>query len=288
MRSHIATCDRCQRNKASNRPPLGELLPLQIPTGKWQSISVDFITDLPETVDTKFTAIAVFVDRLTKMVHLAPTRKELDAVGFAQLFMDNVVRFHGMPLEIVSDRDVLFTSPFWQALCRAHSVTQAMGIAFHPQTDGQTERVNRVLEDVLRNYVNPMQDDWDRLLPCVEFAINNSKHSVLGLSPFKLNYGIDPRSPSSVMLFSEPVEIGSTPDDSASQNAVRQVYRRLQKDEAMVPAAHKFTVDMQQCMQHVRFCIEAAQSRAKALRTRRELLRFPSKSGILCCSKLTT
>ena len=91
---------------------------------------MDFITELPETVDTKFTAIAVFVDRLTKMVHLAPTRTDLDAAGFAQLFMQNVVRLHGMPVEIVSDRDRMFTSPFWQALCRTHGVGQAMSTAF--------------------------------------------------------------------------------------------------------------------------------------------------------------
>ena len=159
-----------------------------------------------------------------------------------------------MPAEIVSDRDKLFTSNFWRALCTTWGIRQAMSTAYHPQTDGQTERVNRVLEDTLRHYVNTSQDDWDVYLPCAEFAINNAKHEALGQSPFKLTYGIDPRSPATAGLLK-----------ASDSHIVMAMYQRIAPTEDLIPAAHKFTANMQRCMKHVKWCLESAQQRAKAL-----------------------
>ena len=270
VQEYIRSCDQCQRNKSGNALPLGGLTPLQLPQGKWSSVSVDFITDLPETASTKYTSICVFVDRLTKMVHLAPTVKDLTAEGFAQLFVENVVRLHGMPAEIVSDRDKLFTSPFWTALSALFGTQRSMSTAFHPQSDGQTERVNRVLEDTLRHFVGPTQDDWDKLLPCAEFALNNAKHEATGMTPFKLNYGIDPRSPALAGILTEDTPRGSS---------ARAAYSRISPDAELVPAAHKFTSDMQKCMQHVQLCLKAAQQRAKAIADKRRTTEVPFAVG---------
>ena len=154
VRRFVASCDSCQRVKPLNRAPVGLLQPLPIPGDTWDSISMDLIVSLPQTA-AGFTAIAVFVDRLSKMVHLAPCRDDTTAEQFADMFIHHVFRSHGLPAQIVSDRDARFTSKFWRALMERLGVSQAMSSAFHPQTDGNTERVNRVLEDMLRHFVDP-------------------------------------------------------------------------------------------------------------------------------------
>ena len=108
------------------------------------------------------------------MVHLGACTDETGAEELADIFLDNVFKLHGLPRELVSDRDPRFTSKLWQSLLNRLGVTKAMSSAFHPQTDGNTERVNRVLEDMLRHFIDPAQSNWEQLLPCVEFAINNS------------------------------------------------------------------------------------------------------------------
>lgn len=130
------------------------------------------ITKLRSDGSGAYDSILVFVDRFTKAIHLAPCRKTLTALDTAMLLFQNVYRLHGIPLEIVSDRDPRFTSHFWKELQRLLGTKLAMSTAFHPRTDGQTERANRVIEEVLRHYVANCQDDWDDLLAGVELAIN--------------------------------------------------------------------------------------------------------------------
>ena len=149
---------------------------------------MDFITQLPET-RKGHDAILVFVDRLSKMVHFAPTRTDVSAKGVAQLFFEHVFRLHGLPKDIVSDMDAWLTSRFWKALMSLLGTRLSMSSAFHPESDGQTERVNRTLEQMLRMFVSPAQDDWDVLLPAVEFACNSAVHDSTGETPFVLNYG---------------------------------------------------------------------------------------------------
>mmetsp|Transcript_8978 Transcript_8978/g.24184 ORF Transcript_8978/g.24184 Transcript_8978/m.24184 type:complete len:155 (+) Transcript_8978:838-1302(+) len=123
-------------------------------------------------------AILVVVDRLTKMTHCIPTNTTVSALGVANLLKDNVWKLHGYPANFVTDRDSRFTSIFWKELQEQCGIKSHMSTAYHPQTDGQTERMNRTLEDMLRHYVSPKQDDWDTHLAAAEFAINASRPAV--------------------------------------------------------------------------------------------------------------
>ena len=195
---YVGLCSTCQRDKASNQKPGGLLQPLPIPGRRWEEVSMDFITQLPKTRHGH-TAIVVFVDRLSKMAHFVPTTTTVGAQQCAELFAQHVWRLHGIPKAVVSDRDSRFTSHFWSALCELLDIQQNISTAFHPQTDGQTERVNRVLEDYLRHYVSPKQDDWDQHLWAAEFAYNNAWHESVRNTPFVLNYGEHPLTPASCL-----------------------------------------------------------------------------------------
>ena len=147
---------------------------------------MDFITDLPPAGrrGTAYDAILVVVDRLSKMARYIPTRKSLDAAGLAELFYKRIWRDYGVPTSIVSDRGTQFTSNFWSAFCFQLGIRRRLSTAFHPQTDGQTERQNQTLEQYLRSYVNYQQDDWVDWLGSAEFAYNNSVHATTGHTPF--------------------------------------------------------------------------------------------------------
>jgi hypothetical protein len=173
---------------------MGLLQPLPVPDKKWSQVSMDLITQLPKS-RSGFDAIFVVVDKLTKMVHFIPTTTNVNAPQLAHTFFKEVVRLHGLPSSIVSDRDARFTSKFWRALWQQFGTKLAMSTSFHPQTDGQTERANRSLEDMIRAYVNNRQNDWDIHLPALELATNNSKQVSTGYSPFYLNYGFHPQLP---------------------------------------------------------------------------------------------
>jgi hypothetical protein len=129
------------------------------------------------------TGVLVFVDRLSKMVHLAAVPESVDGGACAKLFMDHVFRLHGLPDSLVSDRDPRFTAAFWSALFRLLGTQLNMATKDHPETDGQTERANRVVEDILRSFCASSPSTWSASLPMVEFAINNSVHASTGLTP---------------------------------------------------------------------------------------------------------
>lgn len=198
VQTYVSTCASCQRNKAVSHKPAGLLQPLPIPDSPWESVSMDFIVQLPKTT-RGFDAIVVFVDRLTKMVHIAPTHTSVTAEGTAELFLDHVFKLHGMPSNIVTDRGSVFMGHFWSELMRLIGTRHSPSTAYHPQSDGQTERVNRVLEDMLRHYVGSLRHgDWDRCLSAAEFAINQAYHESIGTTPFFLNSGRNPRLPISI------------------------------------------------------------------------------------------
>ncbi|KAE9335467.1 hypothetical protein PR003_g12997 [Phytophthora rubi] len=162
------------------------LMSLPVLADCWRSESMDFIFELP--ADARgHTGILVFVCRLSKMVRLAAVRKSVTAPQAARLFVDNVFRHHGLPETFVSDRDPRFVSHVQQHLCRLLGTRLDMSTADHAQTDGQTERVNRVLEDVLRSVCAAEPTTWSTLLPQVEFALNNAVHSSTGFIPFYVN-----------------------------------------------------------------------------------------------------
>jgi hypothetical protein len=195
---YVRTCESCQRTKASRQRPAGLLQPLETPTQRWETVTMDFIVQLPKT-SRDHDAITVFVDKLSKQVHFVPSNTKDTASDVALLFFNNIFRLHGMPTTIVSDRDSKFTSRFWKELHRLMDVKLAMSTAFHPQTDGQTERANQTLETILRAFVDQKQTNWDLLLPAAEFAYNNSVNVTTGYSPFFLNSGFHPRVPASLL-----------------------------------------------------------------------------------------
>jgi hypothetical protein len=199
VREYVQTCDVCQRNKVLQRKPAGLLQPLPIPKGRWESVSMDLITSLPKTRQGH-DAIVVMVDRLTKMTHFVAVKGTITAKELADVFYNTVFKLHGMPTSIVSDRDSKFTSMFWQQLMARVGTVLRMSTAYHPQTDGQTERMNRVLEDMLRNYVDPTHNDWDEHLAGAEFAVNNAYHAGIASTPFFLNNGEHPPTPLSLSI----------------------------------------------------------------------------------------
>ncbi|KAL0550166.1 hypothetical protein IC582_014669 [Cucumis melo] len=184
----------CQQVKAPRQKPAGLLQPLSIPEWKWENVSMDFITGLPRTL-RGFTVIWVVVDRLTKSAHFVPGKSTYTASKWAQLYMSEIVKLHGVPVSIVSDRDARFTSKFWKGLQTAMGTRLDFSTAFHPQTDGQTERLNQVLEDMLRACALEFPGSWDSHLHLMEFAYNNSYQATIGMAPFEALYGKCCRSP---------------------------------------------------------------------------------------------
>ena len=191
---YVKTCDICQRTKAPRHKPYGELQSLPISKDPWKEITMDFVTGLPPSKrgGVVYDSIFVVVDRCTKMARYIPTTVKLGAAELAEVFFTEIVLKFGMPAGIVSDRGSVFTSAFWSALCYHCKIKRRLSTAFHPQTDGLTERQNQVLEHYLRTFADAEQAQWANHLPLAEFAYNNAKHSTTGQSPFYLMYGYHP------------------------------------------------------------------------------------------------
>ncbi|POM66329.1 Pol protein [Phytophthora palmivora] len=189
---YVKTCETCQRVKPSGHAS-APLQSLPVPADCWKSMSLDFVFGLPAD-DRGNTGILVFVCRLSKMHHLAPVRDKVTGKQAAQLFLDSVFCYHGLPETIVSDRDPRFTGAFWDTLFQLLGTKLTMSTADHPQTDDQTERVNRVLEDTLRSICAEAPRSWSDQLPMVEFALNNA-HASTGFTPFYLNGLRHPQMP---------------------------------------------------------------------------------------------
>ena len=191
---YVERCLTCSMVKAEHQKPHGKLQPLEIPLWKWEDISMDFITKLPRT-PKGYDSIWVIVDRLTKSAHFIPIKESISARELAQIYVQRVVSRHGIPLTIVSDRDVRFTSTFWKSFHSEMGTKLLFSTAYHPQTDGQTERTIQTLEDMLRACAIDFGGDWDTYLPLAEFFYNNSYHSSIDCAPFELLYGRKCRTP---------------------------------------------------------------------------------------------
>ena len=194
VEEYVATCQTCSRNKKPRHKAHGLLQQIPLVERPWSSISLDFIVKLPQSRLYKMPmdSILVVVDCLTKMAHFVPCQESMDAEKLAQLFMREIFRLHGVPDSIISDRGTTFTAAFTSSLCKLLKIKHLRSTAYHPQTDGQTERVNQVLEQFLRIYVNYQQDNWVDLLPLAEFAYNNAKHVSINATPYYANYGYHP------------------------------------------------------------------------------------------------
>src|SRR5437762_1515114 len=188
---YVKECDHCQRNKTVRHREYGLLQPLEIPYAPWSSISMDFIVQLPTVCG--YNQVWTVVDRFTKMVHFI-LLKSITARELADGFVKEIWHHHDLLLDIVSDRDPKFTSNFWKTVMKKLNVHLNMSTAFHPQTDGQSEALNQVLEQYLRIFCTYHQDDWVELLPFAEFSYNNSVNTSTKMTPFYAVYGQHPRS----------------------------------------------------------------------------------------------
>ena len=241
----VRCCHSCQTNKAPTGKPPGLMQPVEIPAQPWECVTSDFITDLPVT-KSGHTAIITFCCKLTDMAHFVPCTKHVTAQEYAWHFLNAVVRLHGLPTKLLTDRDPRFTRTFMTELCNLVGTRQAFSTAFHPCTDGTTERKHRTIQQMLRHFVNEAHDNWDRVLPAAEFAVNNAVQDSRRHTPFYINYGFHPRTPLSVDI---PATTGKN------------------------PAALAWLSQQRQALKRARECLEAAQAsmKARADKSRRDV-----------------
>ena len=200
VKEYVRTCTECQRNKGKKHKPYGELKQLVVAKRPWSEISMDFVEQLPRCGE--YENILVIVDRFTKEARFIPTRRTMTARELAETLLSVVFSKKGFPDAITSDRGSLFVSAFLKEMWRLMKVERRVSTPYHPQTDGQTERVNQSLEGYLRTYCGWDQDDWVGLLPMAEFTYNNSVHSATRTTPFFANHGYHPRFDVEGELFS--------------------------------------------------------------------------------------
>ena len=243
INKYVQGCVVCQRNKPATGLPAGKLQPLPVPSGVWEDISMDFIGPLPKT-ERGHDFILNVVDRLSKMAHFLPCKQSIDAEGVASLFVDRIWSMHGLPKSIVTDRGTQFLNSFNTAICRILGTRHAVSSAYHPQTDGQTERVNRVLEEMLRHYTNKQYDDWDLHLPLCEFAHNNAPSTATGMSPFFVCFGKHPRTPM-----------------QAVADAANAEWEQEPQLNSQFLGAHEFIAAKQEIVRNARAAMESARQR---------------------------
>jgi hypothetical protein len=230
----ISICVACQRNKARRHKHYGLLQPLPVLEKPWHTVTFDFFVKLPKP-NRGNNRICVFVDKLTKLVHFVACKEEVSAKEFAELYDDHVLRLYGLSREFITDCDTRFTSAFWQEVTVLLGTRTVMSSSFHPQTNGQTERVNQTLETYLQHFVSV------GLCCHVQFAHNAAVNETVRAAPFKLTYGYNPRTP-----VGEVVEV-------------------------VHPASAAFVERLQSSLSFARKCLMAAQQRQKALADKRRI-----------------
>ena len=227
-KEYVRTCERCQRSKPVRDKPQGLLKPIPVPTDRWQHISLDMAGPLPASGG--YNAIAMVVDMFSKRVCLIPSRNDVDAEGLAKLLFDNCFKTFGLPETITSDRDTKFQSAFWQSLFKRVGSTVQMTTSYHPQADGQTERMIGTMKQYLTIYANYAQDTWADDLPMAEWCMNSQESATTGMTPFYADTGREARVPFNVALLG--------PDAEDRVETVEQRIARLLRirDEVMTAA----------------------------------------------------
>lgn len=247
VESYVLTCDACQRNKHSKQLTPGLLMPLPLPEDPCVHWTTDAVSGLPKS-KRGFDAIQVYVDRLTKLKRFAAAHTSDGSVQLAGTTLRAIIGTHGMPKSMVSDRDPRITARFWRELSRLLGSEVNLTTAYHPQSDGQSEREIQTLITALRGYVNAMGNDWDEFLPALELAFNSKQQASTGAAPFTLVYGTDARLPIDCAL-----------DDARP---------------ATVPAATHRAERMQKALDLARSRAEIAQSKQKRLADRHRRLQL--------------
>jgi transposase InsO family protein len=235
VREYVATCDVCQRKKAPRHKPYGLLQPLPKAESPWQDIALDFITGLPPSkhLGVVYDAILVVVDRYSRMSVYLPCHTSTTASALADRMLDGVFAKYGVPRSIVSDRGTTFTSSFWGTFCRDLAVKRCFSTAFHPQTDGQTERMNQTLEVYLRCYTNDAQDNWAGLLSSAEWASNSHPAAATGMSPFNMVFRYSP----TLYVNIEPPTVEG--DSAAGRNRAAAIEEALRNASSRVNQAEE-------------------------------------------------
>jgi len=233
VKEYVRSCSSCQRNKPSQIGPSGLLQPLDIPPSRWHTVTMDFAGPLPISGEGNWDMIFIVVDKLTRVTHLIPAKSTDTAPITAKRFFNGIVRLHGLPSVIVSDRDSKFTSLFWTSLFDQFGVKLAMSSAFHPQTDGQTEKLVGTTKQMLSHFVSNKQNNWSDHLPVLEFAYNNSLHPSTGLTPFELDLGRHPATPHTIL-----------------GTAINGTTRRIQAADEFVQTQQASLIQAQDTIQH--------------------------------------
>ena len=199
---YISKCMKCQQVKVEHQHPTGLLQPLEVPEWKWEVISMDFITAFPMNM-RQHDSIMVVVDTLKKETHFIPVKSSYKDDAIAKIFMKEIFRLYGLPKELTFDKDTKFTSNFWKVLFAYLGTKLNFSTAYHPKTNGKIERVNQVLEYMLRMYVMDKPSKWEDYLHLVYFAYNNGKQASQGMFPYEDLYGRRCRTP---MTWDNPVK----------------------------------------------------------------------------------
>jgi hypothetical protein len=231
----VKSCVVCGRAKARRHQPYGNIQQLPIPERPWHSVSMDFIEQLP--VSSGYTTILVIVDRLTKQALFLPTTDEVTSEGVAQMYFQNVFSRHGVPAHITSDRGTEFVSHFFRSLGTLLGIRLHFTSGYHPQADGQTERVNQTLEQYLRIHCNYQQDDWSHWLPAAEFAYNNAESAATGTTPFFANKGYHPELPTF------PDRLSTSPAAHQFVTNLAEVHTRLRENLAITQQRTQISAD---------------------------------------------
>ncbi|QKX57713.1 uncharacterized protein TRUGW13939_04831 [Talaromyces rugulosus] len=229
VENYIRNCDECNRNKAVHHKPFGKMQIPEVPEEAWKSITVDFIQGLPQSKDPvtgiTYTDAMITVDRLTKYVILEPTPKDMTAEQCAKLMLRKVFVWTGLPNELITDRDKLFTSKYWQTIAKACGMHHKLSTANHQQTDGQSERMIQTVEQYFRHYLDWEQDNWVELLPLAQFALNNAENATTKQVPHFANLGRHPR-----MTWSEVPREGLSEAAIIQANKLQALHQTISKD----------------------------------------------------------
>ncbi|KAJ1201269.1 hypothetical protein NDU88_005082 [Pleurodeles waltl] len=222
VEKYVQACPICAQVKIPRTRPAGLLQPLPVPPAPWHTISTDFMCSLPPSAGNR--VIMVTIDSFTKMAHFTALKKLPTSQELSQIFIHHIFRLHGLPQSIVSDRGPQYISRFWKRFCRTLNINIALSSGFHPQTNGQTERLNQGLEQYLRCFCNSTQSNWNTYLPIAEFSYNNTVNSASKVTPFFCSYGYHPTS------------FPTTPQSASSLPAVSSFSRRLLQIHKLIRA----------------------------------------------------
>jgi hypothetical protein len=236
--NYVHDCERCQRATHKRHKPFGLLRQLPIPDRPWQHVTMDFITDLPPSrlLGLTYDSILVIVDRFSKMAHYVPARMDWDGTDLAQAWIREVIRLHGNPETILSDRGPIMKAKHWDTFHHYLNSRRVLTSSFHPQTDGQTERQNQTLEQYLRIFCSLEQDDWALWISLAEYAYNDSKHSATGYTPYQVCFGYNPSDPT---WPGQPLGEGESPEGFQIASKLLEIRRNARKKLEVVQEYQK-------------------------------------------------